>query len=77
MPKLDMNKIKFNYFPNDDIIHILIKEGKEHSHKEIEANIIAEYYENNELIGIEILNAGDYLKQTLIEKYKELDTIQY
>lgn len=59
-----------NYFEKDDIIHIRIKAGREANSVEISPNITAELNEENEIIGVEIINASTYLRDNL------LDTIQ-
>jgi RHH-type rel operon transcriptional repressor/antitoxin RelB len=45
------------YFPEEDIIHIMIKKGDEARSIEISPNVTVELDENGEMIGIEILNA--------------------
>ena len=58
------------YFESEDIIHIMIKEGRETGSVEISPNITAELDGDNKIIGVEILNASTYLRDNL------LDTIQ-
>jgi uncharacterized protein YuzE len=58
---------------NEDIIHIKIKEekeGTETSSVELSPNITAELDVNDEIIGVEILDASRYLRDTI------LDTVQ-
>ena len=58
------------YFEKEDTIHIRIKEDAEANSVEISPNITVELNDENEIIGIEIVNASTYLRDNL------LDTIQ-
>ena len=62
-----MNKPKLFYFDNEDILHLVISEGKEASSVELSPNITAELNGKGELIGIEVLNASIYLRDFLME----------
>ncbi len=55
------------YFKDDDIIHISISDGMETSSVELSPNITAEIDENGELIGIEILNASTFVRDSILE----------
>ena len=60
-----MNNMK--YFPEEDIIYIMISEGEEFNSVEISPNITAELNNKNEIIGIEILNASTYIRDNILE----------
>ena len=62
-----MNKTKMKYFKDDDIIHINISDGIEANSVELSPNITAEIDENGELIGIEILNASTFVRDSILE----------
>ncbi len=55
------------YFPEEDIIHIMIKKGDEARSVEISPNVTVELDENGEMIGIEILNATSFIRNGLLE----------
>jgi uncharacterized protein YuzE len=55
------------YFPEEDIIHIMIKKGDEVRSVEISPNVTAELDENGEMIGIEILSATSFIRNGLLE----------
>jgi len=55
------------YFNNEDILHLLISEGKESSSVELTPNITAELNEHGELIGFEILEASSFLRDYFLE----------
>ena len=55
------------YFKDDDIIHINISDGIETNSVELSPNITAEIDENGELIGIEILNASIFVRDSILE----------
>jgi uncharacterized protein YuzE len=59
-----------NYFESEDIIHLKIKDGQEVNSVEISPNVTAELDVNGEIIGVEILDASNYLRDTI------LDTVQ-
>lgn len=61
-----MDKTQMRYFEKEDIIHVAIGEGLETSSIELSPNITAELNEKGELIGIEILNATSYLRDSLL-----------
>ncbi len=62
-----MNKTKMKYFKDDDIIHINISDGMETNSVELSPNITAEINKNGELIGIEILNASTFVRDSILE----------
>ena len=55
------------YFKQEDILHLAISDGAEANSVEISPNITAELNENGELIGIEILNASAFLRDSILE----------
>ncbi len=62
-----MNKTKMTYFKDEDILHIVISEEKEAGSIELSPNITAELSENGELIGIEILEASSFIRDSILE----------
>ena len=62
-----MNKTLVRYFEQEDILHLLIAEGPETRSLELTPNITVELGENNELIGVEILNASAFLRDAVLE----------
>jgi uncharacterized protein YuzE len=62
-----MNKTKMTYFKDEDILHLVISEEKEASSIELSPNITAELNENGELIGIEILEASSFIRDSILE----------
>jgi len=62
-----MNNTQLSYFKESDVLHILISAEPESDSVEISPNITAELNENGELIGIEILNATNYLRDYILE----------
>jgi len=62
-----MDKTKMTYFEDEDILHIVISEGKESDSIELSPNITAELNESGELIGIEILEASSFLRDSILE----------
>jgi uncharacterized protein YuzE len=57
-----------NYFPDEDVLHILIEEGRESECRELAPNITAELNERGELMGIEILNASEFIQNIVLEQ---------
>jgi uncharacterized protein YuzE len=59
--------MEINYYKEEDIMHIVISEGPERGSAEIAPNITLELDENRQIIGIEILEASKYLRDTILE----------
>jgi len=55
------------YFEHEDILHIALSDERETNSVELSPNITAELNDKDELIGIEILNASAFLRDTIIE----------
>ena len=55
------------YFEHEDILHLAVASGPEASCVELGPNITVELNEKDEVIGIEILNASRYLRDTLLD----------
>ncbi len=55
------------YFEQEDILHLVIAEGSENRSLELSPNITVELNDQNELMGVEILNAGKFLSDTVLK----------
>jgi len=62
-----MNKSGMKYFEDDDILHFVVSDEKEAGSVEITPNVTAEINADGELIGIEILNASDFIRDYIME----------
>lgn len=62
-----MNKTQMRYFEKEDILHLVIAEGSESRSLELSPNITVELNDQNELMGVEILNASKFLRDTVLE----------
>lgn len=62
-----MSKPRMVYFEKEDILHYSISDEPEAGSVEVTPNITAELNAKGELIGIEILNAGDFIRDSVIE----------
>ena len=62
-----MNKIRIRYFEREDVLHLLITDEPESKSVELTPNITVELKDKNELIGVEILNATAFLRDTVLE----------
>ena len=58
---------QMNYFKEEDILHLLISEEAEAQSVEISPNVTAELNKAGELIGVEILNASTYMRDSILE----------
>ncbi|MFP4102918.1 DUF2283 domain-containing protein [Coleofasciculus sp.] len=58
---------QMNYFKEEDILHLLISEDPESNSIEISPNVTAELNAAGELIGVEILNASTYIRDSILE----------
>ena len=73
-----MNKTRLRYFEQEDVLHLTIAEGPESRSLELSPNITVELNDQNELIGVEILNATTFLRDAVLESIqaKTLQVLQ-
>ena len=62
-----MNKIKMVYFEKEDVLHLAISDEPAMGSMELGPNITAELNNDGELIGIEILNASAFIRDSVVE----------
>jgi uncharacterized protein YuzE len=62
-----MNKTRMMYFEKDDVLHLVISDEPESGSVELGPDITVELNENGELIGVEILNASTFLRDSILE----------
>lgn len=62
-----MNKTKMPYFEQEDILHLAISDEPERGSIELNSNVTVELNDNGELIGIEILNASAFIRDSILE----------
>ncbi len=62
-----MNKTHMAYFEKDDVLHLAISDEPEASSVEVSPNITAELNAKGELIGIEILSASTFIRDSVLD----------
>jgi len=62
-----MNKPTVRYFKAEDILHIAIAGGPESRTIELSPTITVELDDNDEMIGVEILEASSFLRDAVLE----------
>ena len=62
-----MSKARLAYFEKDDVLHLAISDETEAGSVEVSPNITAELNDKGELIGIEILSASTFIRDSLLE----------
>jgi uncharacterized protein YuzE len=62
-----MNNTTVRYFEAEDVLHIAIAGGPESRSVELSPTITVELDENNEMIGVEILEASSFLRDAVLE----------
>ena len=62
-----MNKPKMTYFAESDTLHLIISAEDEAGSVELSPNITAELNDKGELIGIEILDASSFMRDSILE----------
>ncbi|UCE06718.1 MAG: DUF2283 domain-containing protein [bacterium] len=62
-----MNKTRMTYFREEDILHLVISDEKEMNSVEISPNITAELNKNGYIIGLEILDASNFVRDSIME----------
>ena len=55
------------YFEKDDVLHLAISDEAEAGSVEVSPNITAELNDKGELIGIEILGASTFIRDSVLE----------
>ena len=59
--------MQMKYFEQEDVLHLVIAEGTESRSLELSPNITVELNDQDELIGVEILNASAFLRDSVLE----------
>ncbi len=67
MVNSDIPKTQMTYFKEEDILHFILSDENETNSVELSPNITAELNENGYLIGIEILQASSFIRDTILE----------
>lgn len=62
-----MSKPRMMYFEEDDVLHLSITDEKEAGSVELAPNVTAELNDKGELIGIEILDASQFVRDFVLE----------
>lgn len=62
-----MDKSRMVYFEKENVLHLVISEEPEAQSVELSPNITVELNDKGELIGIEILDASEFLRDTIVE----------
>ena len=58
---------QLRYFEEQDVLHLAVSDEHEAESVEAAPNITAELDDRGELIGIEILNASSYLRDSILD----------
>ncbi len=64
---MPIDKMQMRYFEQEDILHLVVVEGIESRSLELSPNITVELNDRDELIGVEILSASTFLRDTVLE----------
>ncbi|MEA3376203.1 MAG: DUF2283 domain-containing protein [Chloroflexota bacterium] len=62
-----MSETEMRYFEGEDVLHIAISDEPEAGSVELTPNVTVELNANGELIGIEILNASRFIRDSVVE----------
>ena len=62
-----MNSPRLSYFEGEDILHLVISDAHEAGSVEVSPNITAELDNQGAIIGIEILKASTFLRDSILE----------
>ena len=62
-----MDKTRMTYFKDEDILHLAISDEKEANSVEMSPNVTAEFNEHGDLIGIEIMEASSFIRDSILE----------
>ena len=62
-----MNSAQMSYFEKEDVLHLVISREAEAGSVELSPNITAELNAQGALIGIEILGASAFIRDSILE----------
>ena len=62
-----MNKPRLMYFEQDDVLHLAISDEPEAGSVELAPNITVELNSQGEMIGVEILEASHFIRDSIME----------
>ena len=62
-----MNETRLRYFEEEDVLHLVISDEPESRSLELSPNITVELNDKNEMIGVEILKASAFLRDTVLD----------
>lgn len=62
-----MDKIRMMYFEKEDVLHLAISDEAEAGSVELGPNITVELNDQGEMIGIEILEASRFIRDSIME----------
>ncbi|RIK38082.1 MAG: DNA polymerase III subunit alpha [Chloroflexi bacterium] len=62
-----MNKMHIRYFEQEDVLHLVITDEPEARSLELSPTITVELNAQNEVIGVEILNASTFLRDSVLD----------
>jgi len=62
-----MDKMRMMYFEKDDVLHLAISDEPEAGSVELGPNITVELNDQGEMIGIEILEASRFIRDSIME----------
>lgn len=62
-----MSKTRMMYFEKDDVLHLAISDEPEKASVELSPNITVELNDKGEMIGIEILEASRFIRDSIME----------
>lgn len=64
---LPMSETRMMYFEKDDVLHLAISDEPEAGSVELAPNITVELNDKGEMIGIEILEASHFIRDSIME----------
>ena len=62
-----MNNMRMMYFEQDDVLHLAVSDEAEVGSVELGPNITVELNDKGEMIGIEILEASRFIRDSIME----------
>ena len=62
-----MSKTRMMYFEKDDVLHLAISDEPEAGSVELSPNITVELNDKGEMIGLEILEASRFIRDSITE----------
>jgi uncharacterized protein YuzE len=65
-----MNRTRLKYFEQEDVLHFVVSDEPERRSIELSPSVTVELSDKNEMVGVEILKASEFLLDMIQESFQ-------